>query len=82
MAIRLEEELDAVGRIGRDDGQPSGSAGGDVGLLHEAEDIGVEGERLGLVVDQDAGDVDSHRSGSFRGSGQRSAISCRGVVSR
>ncbi len=80
--IGLEEELDAIGRVGRDDGQPPGVAGGDVGLLHEAKDIGVEGQCLGLVVDQDAGGHDLHRSYSFRGSGQRSAISLSGVVSR
>ena len=80
--IGLEEELDAVGRLGRDDGQPAGVAGGDIGLLHEAEDIGVEGQRLGLVVDQDARGHDLHRSVSFRASGQRSAISLSGVVSR
>ena len=82
MAVGLEQQLDAVGCVGRDDGQPARSADGDIGLLHEAEHIGVEGERLRLVVDEDAGDVDLHRSGSFCGSGQRSAISCSGAVSR
>ena len=52
--IGLQEELDAIGRIGRDDGQPPRPAGGNVGLLHEAEHIGIEGECLCLVVDQDA----------------------------
>ena len=52
--VRLEEELHAVGHVGRDDGQPSGLADRDVGLLHEAEDVGVERQRLGLVVDEDA----------------------------
>jgi hypothetical protein len=80
MGVGLEQELDPIGRVRRDDGQPSVFAGGHVRLLHEAEDIGVEGERLVLVIDQDARGHDFHRSCSFCGSGQRSAISCSGVV--
>lgn len=50
---------------------PSGASGettvsqrasprGDVVLLHEAERLGVEAQRLLLVVDEDAGQVDPH----------------------
>lgn len=36
MGTGLEEELDAVGCIGRDDGQLAVLAGGQIGLLHKA----------------------------------------------
>ena len=56
----LTRELDAIGILGRDDGQPSGLAERNLGLLHEAEHIGVERERLVLIVDHDAGELDPH----------------------
>src|SRR5665647_1304392 len=45
-------------RTRTDDGQPAVVAHRDLGLLHEAEHVGVEAQRLVLVVDQDAGDSD------------------------
>jgi hypothetical protein len=54
----------------------------DLVLLHEAEHVGVEAQRLGLVVDQDAHHVDPHSSAS--GSGPSPAIDDlrSGAVSR
>src|SRR5689334_830822 len=58
-------------------------ADGDVVLLLESEGLGVEAERLLLVVHEDAGQVDLHCFGSSRGSiDQRRARSCNGLVSR
>ena len=54
MGVRLEDELGSIGILGRDDGQPSVLAEGDLGLLLEAEHFGVEPQRLVLVVDEDA----------------------------
>ena len=49
-----------VGLLGGDHGQPAVFAERDLGLLHEAEHVGVEAQRLLLVVDQDARQVDPH----------------------
>ena len=54
VAVGLEQQLDAVGRLGRHDRQPAVVAQREVGLLLEAQDVRVEPERLLLVVDQDA----------------------------
>ena len=50
-------ELDAVGGVGETTVSQRCSPSRDLGLLHEAEHVGVEGQRLVLVVDEDAGDV-------------------------
>ena len=86
--VRLEQELDAVGHVGTDDGQPSELADRDVGLGLEAEDVGVERQGLGLVVDEDAGGGDARHTGSpcwariVQVSGHRSVRARSGVVSR
>ncbi|GGV90539.1 hypothetical protein GCM10010228_79170 [Streptomyces massasporeus] len=57
----LQEQFRAAGVLGGDDGQPPVRlAQGDVVLLHETEDLRVEAEGLGLVVDEDAGEMDLH----------------------
>ena len=48
------------GCSGDDDGQPAVLAQRDVVLRHEAEHVGVERQRRGLVVDRDARQVDPH----------------------
>ena len=53
--VGLQQQLDAVGILRRDDGQPAVLAQRDIGLLHEAEHLGVEAQRLVLVVDEHAG---------------------------
>ena len=67
VAVRLEQQLGAVRVLRRDDGQPAGLAHRDVVLLHEPEHVGVEAQRLLLVVDEDAGDDDLHRESPFVG---------------
>ena len=79
VAIGLKEELDAVRLARRDDGKSSRISERDLGLLHEAKDIGVEAQRLLLVVDQDAGDVDSHESLSLERGRHRSAMAFSGA---
>ena len=49
-----------LGVVGADDGEPPVLAEGDVGLLHEPEHVGVEVQRLGLVVDEHARAGDPH----------------------
>jgi hypothetical protein len=56
----LQDELDAVGLPRRHDSQPAVLAERHLGLLHEAEHLGVELQRLVLVIDVDAGQGDSH----------------------
>src|SRR5215210_2060945 len=62
VAVRLEEELRAVRLLAGRDGEPLRLTERDLRLLLEAEDAGVEVERLVLIVDEDAGEVDSHVS--------------------
>jgi hypothetical protein len=57
---RLEHQLDAVGVLRRYDGEPAVLTHGDVGLLHEAQHVGVEAQGLLLVVDEHARQVDPH----------------------
>ncbi len=85
----LQEQLRTVGALGRDDGQPPVRLPhGDVVLLHESEDLGVEAQRGCLVVDEDAGQMDFHGVLSFGGDGsgssvgQRSAMCLSGAVFR
>ena len=61
----FEQELGSVRLFRRHDGQPRGTAEGDVRLLLEAEDVGVEVEGLRLVVDEDARDIDPHSNTPF-----------------
>jgi hypothetical protein len=62
MSIRLEQQF-RPGRIfAADKGQPAVLSHGDVGLLDEAEHIGVETQGLVLVVHQDARDHNPHLS--------------------
>ena len=60
VVVGFEKELDAVRVLGGDDGEPPVLAQRHVVLLLEAEDVGVEAQRLLLVVDEDAGQVDPH----------------------
>lgn len=53
----------------------------DLCLLREPEDVGVEAQCLGLIIDEDACQVDSHGFGFRRGTGQRSVMLRSGVVS-
>ena len=62
MGIRLEEQLRAVRIIGRHDCQPAMLPDRHIRLLHEAELVGVKPQRLVLVVDQHACQIDPHRS--------------------
>jgi hypothetical protein len=51
------------GLAGRADGQPAVAvAERDVGAQLEAQDVGVEVQRLGLIIDEDARKVDTHGS--------------------
>jgi hypothetical protein len=66
----------------RADGQPTVTVTErDVGAGFEPEDVGVEGQRLGPIVDEDAGEVDAHGS-LLRGggSGQPPVIASRNEV--
>ncbi|MNH31279.1 hypothetical protein D3C79_916260 [compost metagenome] len=67
MGIGLQQQLDAVGVVGRSEGQPAVPAQGDVMFGHEAEHVVIESQGLGLVVDKDAGDHDLHRHTPFAG---------------
>src|SRR5690606_5522879 len=81
----LQYQLYPIGRVGRDDGEPAHLAHRDLRLLHEAEHIGVELQRLSLVVHHHAGEVDAqrHRRISFLwGIGHRSAMLRSGPASR
>ena len=83
MAVGLQQQLGSVGILGRDHGQPPVLAERDLGLLHEAEDFGVEPQRLVLVVDEDAGEVDPHGLLSVRsGLSHRSRCARAVAVSR
>ena len=52
---------DVIRSFRRDDRQPARVAQGDVVLFAESENVGVELQRLRLVVDQHAGHDDFHR---------------------
>ncbi|SPO54825.1 protein of unknown function [Pseudomonas sp. JV551A1] len=58
--IGFEQQLDAVGVVGRGQGQPAVAAHGDIVLGLETEYVMVESQGFGLVVDEDAGDYDLH----------------------
>src|SRR5205814_1332207 len=70
------------GLAGSHDGEPARLTEVDVGLLREPEDVGVEPQRLLLVIDQHRGDVDPHLPLLPRLGRQRSRIVSSGVVSR
>jgi hypothetical protein len=53
--VGFEHQLGPVRVVRRDDREPTVLAERDLGLLLEAEDIGVEVEHLVLVVDEDTG---------------------------
>src|SRR6185369_11516841 len=59
--VGLEQELDVGMSLRRHDGEPAVRAEIDVVLRLEAERLGVEGVRLRLIVDHDAGESDLHR---------------------
>ncbi len=82
MAVRLEHQLGAVDILRRHDGQPPVLSHRDLDLLHEAEDLRVETQRLVLIVHQDAREIDPHRFGSSGPRiGHRSTMLFRGPVS-
>src|SRR4029453_5293081 len=63
-------------------GEPACLSEGDVVLLHEPEDVGVEPQRLLLVVDQHRGDVDPHLLLPLWVGRHRFRMVSSGVVSR
>ena len=65
VGIGFEQQLMTIQIVGGDDGLPTMISEWHFVLLHETEDFGVEGERLVLVVDEDAADVDSHDVRAF-----------------
>ena len=58
----LASALAAVGIAGRYHGQPAERPVAEVGLLHEAQDVGIEAQGPFLVVDMDGGQLDFHRT--------------------
>src|SRR3954447_13845711 len=60
MLARLQEELGPVGLVGGDDREPGELTQRNVLALDEAKLVDIEVERLRLVLDEDAGDVDAH----------------------
>ena len=56
----FKEQLRPVGLLRGDHGEPRVFPDGHVVMLLESEDLGVEGEGLGLVVDEDVGQCDPH----------------------
>jgi hypothetical protein len=60
MRVRFEDQLHPVRVLRGDNREPAGRADRDLGLLHEAEKLGIEAQRLVLVVHEDAGEVDPH----------------------
>src|SRR5690606_10821596 len=60
VAAGFEHQLRAAGVLGGHHGQPPGLAHRDVALLHEPQDVGVEPQRLLLVVNHHARQVDLH----------------------
>ena len=79
VVVRFENQLDAVGILRRHHGQPLELTDRHLGLLHKAQRLGVEAERLVLVVDEDAGEIDLHFFSLGR---HRSAMRSSGAVSR
>jgi len=65
MAGWLEQKLGSIWLFGRHDRQPRGPAEVDVRFLREAEGVRIELERLPLVVDEDARDIDPHSEAPF-----------------
>ncbi|MNR30180.1 hypothetical protein D3C85_1476210 [compost metagenome] len=64
VGIGLQQQLDAIGIAGRGQRQPAMFAHGDVVLEFKTEHIPVEGKRLGLIIDEHAGDYDFHGGSS------------------
>src|SRR5262245_38203607 len=62
--VGLEYKLGPFRIVGRYDGEPTMLAEWDLGLLLETQDVGVEAERLLLVVDEDACQFDTHSTSS------------------
>ena len=58
--VRFQGQLDAIRLVGGDDGQPSELPCGEFRLFHETEYHRVEGQGLGLIVDDDAGELNLH----------------------
>lgn len=63
MPVGFEQQFGAVRIVGRGHGQPPVLAERYVGLLREAEQVGVEPQCFVLVVDVDAGQVDRPEPG-------------------
>ena len=72
----------AVRLLWRDDGQPAGSTHRDICLLLEPEYIGIEPERLVLIVNQHTRDRDPHVGFLSLVMCHRSVISRNGAMSR
>ena len=59
VCVRLERQL-GVAAVSRAHGQPAKLAHWNVERLHEAQDLGVETQCLGLIVDENRAELDSH----------------------
>src|SRR4029453_6414996 len=60
IGIRLQRQFEVSWPVRGDDGNPAVLANRNVVLLHEAEHLRVERQRLVLIVDHDARQLDSH----------------------
>ena len=82
MRVGLEHQLGALGILVGHHGEPSVLAHRDIELGQEAQDAGVEVERLRLVVDKDAGQGDpGHVRSFYPVTGHRRVIASSGRVS-
>src|SRR3954452_726618 len=74
---RFQQQLGSTWRVRRDDGEPGVLTQGNVMVLGEAQDVGVERERRSLVVNVDAGQLDPHGA-SFPVVGHRVVMASSG----
>src|SRR4051794_5506776 len=74
---RFQQQLGSTWGVRRDDGEPGVLAKGNVMVLGQAQDVGVERERRWLVVNVDAGQLDPHGA-SFRVVGHRVVMASSG----
>src|SRR6266540_263667 len=78
--VRLKQQFGSLWLVWGYNRQPASLPQGDVGLFHESEHVGVELERLGLIVDEDACNGNSHVVSSLSARSHRSTICSSGLV--
>src|SRR5262249_13898738 len=61
VGVRFQSKLEVLAAFRRHDGQPLVLPHREVVLLLKAEHLGVELQRSVLILDDDAGELDSHR---------------------